>query len=45
LNALDIEAHQRYMLKQIADHAINRMRELLPWNVCLAHPADAPATR
>jgi transposase len=44
LNALDIVAHQRHMLEQIADHPINRMGELLPWNVCLAHPADAPAT-
>jgi transposase len=36
LNGVDPEAYLRHVLTRIADHAINRIAELLPWNVPLA---------
>ena len=35
LNKIDPEAYLRYVFERIADHPINRIDELLPWNVRL----------
>jgi hypothetical protein len=39
LNGLDPEAYLREVFTRIADHPINRIDELLPWNVVAAVPA------
>lgn len=38
LNKIDPEAYLRYVFEHIADHPINRIDELLPWNVVLDSP-------
>jgi hypothetical protein len=33
LNHIDPQRYLQYVLERIADHPINRVEELLPWNV------------
>jgi len=39
LNGIDPEAYLSAVLRRIADHPINRIAELLPWNLCPAGTA------
>ena len=41
LNGIDPEAYLRHVFERIADHPINRIDELLPWNVRLSAPTEA----
>ncbi len=38
LNGLDPELYLHHVLERIADHPINRIHELLPWNVSINSP-------
>ena len=39
LNELDCKAYPRYVLERIAEHAINKIDDLLPWNVAAQLPS------
>lgn len=43
LNGLDPEAYLREVIVRIGDHHINRIAELLPWNIGLQSPIRAAA--
>ncbi len=43
LNGLDSEAYLREVLTRIADHPINRIEELLPWNLVASVPPEPTA--
>jgi transposase len=43
LNGIDPEAYLSSVLRRIADHPINRIAELLPWNLLPAAPATEAA--
>jgi len=38
-NGLDPELYMRHVLEQIADYPINRVQDLLPWNVINTLPS------
>ncbi|SDJ15480.1 IS66 C-terminal element [Paraburkholderia steynii] len=41
LNGINPRAYLEYVLTHIADHKINRIEELLPWNVAPRLPTKA----
>ena len=43
LNGINPEAYMAEVLRRIADHRINRIEELLPWNLFPAVPAKVEA--
>ncbi len=43
LNGIDPEAYLTTVLRRIADHPINRIAELLPWNLFLSKPPASEA--
>lgn len=44
LNGLDPQGYLRELLTRIADHPINRIDDLLPWNIALARDQQEQVT-
>lgn len=44
LNGIDPRAYLTYVLTHIADHKVNRIEELLPWNVAKLLGSASPAS-
>ena len=42
LNGVDPEAYLRHLLERIAEHPINRIADLLPWNARMDAAMGAP---
>jgi len=42
MNGIDPQAYLRHVIDRIAEHPINRVDELLPWNVGAALTAESP---
>ena len=38
LNGLNVEAYLRQVLERLPDHPVNRIDELLPWNLLAEQP-------
>ena len=45
LNGIDPEVYLRHVFERIADYPINRIHELLPWNVRLPSPQGAAVSK
>jgi transposase len=43
LNGIDAEDYLSHVLARIADHPVNRIQELLPWNLGIPATSDPAA--
>jgi transposase len=45
LNELEPEAYLRQVITRVGTHPVNRLHDLLPWNVGTASPSDPPTVK